>query len=147
PLVVWGPGRIPAATRVDQLVQHMDIGPTILEWAGIEVPAYMEAESLHKYFSGEKADGRPYVFTELGPDNVLEKIKFMTMIRSRAWKLVHFLGSEEGQLFDLRDDPHEERNLWLDPAVASEKQSLQDEIFRWRMESQIRSRDWMADFR
>ena len=147
PLVVWGPGRIPAATRVDQLVQHMDIGPTILEWAGIEVPAYMEAESLHKYFSGEKADGRPYVFTEVGPDNVLEKIKFMTMIRSRAWKLVHFLGSEEGQLFDLRDDPHEERNLWLDPAVASEKQSLQDEIFRWRMESQIRSRDWMADFR
>jgi len=37
------------------------------------------------------------------------------MVRSADWKLVHFLGSDEGQLFDLKNDPDEERNLWNCP--------------------------------
>ena len=147
PLIIWGPGHVPAGKRVDELVQHMDLAPTILEWAGCEVPKYMEAQSMSRLLSGETKQGRSFVFTELGPDNVLEKIQFMTMVRSKDWKLVHFLGSDEGQLFDLRSDPHEEKNLWSDATVASTRRGMLDEILRWRMQSQIRTRDWMASFR
>ncbi|HUG67662.1 MAG TPA: sulfatase-like hydrolase/transferase [Pirellulaceae bacterium] len=44
PLAVWAPGRFPAR-RVDSLCQQMDLGPTILELAGVEVPPTLEAVS------------------------------------------------------------------------------------------------------
>jgi arylsulfatase A-like enzyme len=147
PLVFWGPNRITKAQAVPALVQHMDIGATILDYAGVEIPAFMEAESLRGLLSGNASAGRELVFAELGPDNVLEKIRLMTMVRSKDWKLVHFLGSTEGQLFDLNADPREEHNLWADEACRSQKDSLVEAIFHWRLESQIRTRQWMANYR
>jgi len=43
---------------------------------------------------------RPYVFAEHGRDGVLRETEFMTMVRGREWKLVHFLDEPFGQLFD-----------------------------------------------
>jgi arylsulfatase len=147
PLVVWGPGLVPEGRRVHQLIQHMDLAPTVLEWADVSVPEYMQAQSLRKLIDDELAPGREFVFTELGPDNVIEQIKFMTMVRSKDWKLVHFLGSSDGQLFDLSSDPHEEHNLWHAPAFASEKSRLMDALLSWHIETQVKARGWMADYR
>jgi len=147
PLVVWGPGLVPAGRAVPHLVQHMDIGATVLDFAGIEVPEYMEAQSFRPILQDEAARGRDCVFAELGPDNVIQEIEFMTMIRSLDWKLVHFLGSEEGQLFDLAADPEEETNLWNDPACKDIKQGLINSILDWRMRSGIRARQYMASYR
>jgi arylsulfatase A-like enzyme len=147
PLIFWSPKAIAKGQAVPALVQHMDIGATILDYAGVGIPTFMEAESLRQFLEGKHAPGREFVFAELGPDNVLEKVRFMTMIRSKEWKLVHFLDSSEGQLFDLKSDPQEECNLWDDPLHDSQKALLIDAIFRWRLESQIRTRNWMADYR
>jgi arylsulfatase A-like enzyme len=46
PLIIRMPGRRPEARRVDDLVNSIDIGPTILEMAGIEVPEEMRGRSL-----------------------------------------------------------------------------------------------------
>ena len=79
----------------------MDIGPAILELAGVPVPETMEAESLLPALQGEPWAEREYVFAEHGRDGILQETEFMTMVRSREWKLVHFLGEPFGQLFDL----------------------------------------------
>jgi hypothetical protein len=34
------------------------------------------------------------------------------MVRSKDWKLVHYLGCDCGELYDLKGDPREEKNLW-----------------------------------
>ena len=51
------------------------------------------------------------------------------MVRTRKWKLTHYPG-HGGELYDLENDPHEERNLIEDAAhrttVADLKQSLLD---------------------
>src|SRR5690606_11371266 len=44
PLIVWSPGRFEPARRIEALCQLMDIGPTILELAGITPPADMQAQ-------------------------------------------------------------------------------------------------------
>ena len=147
PLVVWGPGHVTPGRAVGQLVQHMDIGPTILEIAGVPVPSYMEARTLMPLLQGNQVSARDLVFAELGPDNVLEKIRFMTMVRSERWKLVHLLGVPDGQLFDLTEDPHEERNLWYEQSYAAQKRELLDAIFEWRLESQIQTRGWLEGYR
>ena len=66
----------------------------------------------------------------------------VTAVRSRTWKLVHFLGEDEGQLFDLRSDPHEERNLWNDPDAAPVRRELLDVLRDWRLSSGVATADW-----
>jgi arylsulfatase A-like enzyme len=40
------------------------------------------------------------------------------------WKLVTYAGYREGILIDLKNDPHERRNLWNDPASQQRKCEL-----------------------
>ena len=71
----------------------------------------------------------------------------MTMVRTAQWKLVHFLGEEYGQLFDLHNDPTEEHDRWSDPAAAGMKAELLSRLHEWRMRSQLQTSDWMANYR
>jgi arylsulfatase len=147
PLIVWTPGRFPGGRKLDGLCQLMDIGPAILELAGVSVPASMEAESLLPALVGEPWTGRSYVFAEHSRDGILQETDYMTMVRSRAWKLVHFLDEPFGQLFDLVNDPDELHNLWDDPAAADKKRELLDVLREWRIRSQYHTRDWGKDWR
>ena len=53
-------------------------------------------------------------------------------MRDERWKLVHFVDSPEGQLFDLDADPREVSNLWDNPAHAERRREMVEEILRWR---------------
>lgn len=129
------------------LCQWMDLGPTILELAGVDVPDSLEAESLLPILEGKVVDGREYVFAEHGRDGTLQETEFMTMVRNKEWKLVHFLGEDFGQLFNLSDDPDEITNLWDDPKVASKKQDLLDAMQRWLQESNVKTKNWAEAYR
>lgn len=129
------------------LCQWMDLGPTILELAGVDVPETFEAESLIPVLDGENVPGREYVFSEHGRDGILQETEFMTMVRSRDWKLVHFLDEDFGQLFDLNADPGEETNLWDDPAHAERKAKLLEAMRSWLVESHVKARNWAEEYR
>ena len=134
PALVCGPG-IGSGLHIDDLVSLMDLGPTVLELAGVDVPGWMEAKSLRPYLSGETAAIRDRVFSEHANDKILEKTEYMTMIRKGAWKLVHFVDSDEGQLFQLDTDPREVDNRWDDPLCAETKRSLLLDLLNWRIQS------------
>jgi arylsulfatase len=147
PLIVWAPGRFAGGRRLDALCQQMDIGPAILELAGVPLPKTMEAESLLPALRGRTWAGREYVFAEHGRDGILQETEFMSMVRSREWKLVHFLDEPFGQLFDLANDPREIHNLWEDPAYAEKKRDLLDVLREWRIRSQYHTRRWAEEWR
>jgi arylsulfatase len=147
PMVVWSPGRFAPGRKLDALCQQMDIGPAILELAGVEIPEYMEAESLSPSLNGEPWGGRQYVFAEHSRDGILQETEFMTMVRTQDWKLVHFLDEPFGQLFHLENDPEEVRNLWDDPSAAEKKRELLDVLREWRIRSQLQTKDWARDSR
>ena len=136
PMIVWSPGRFPSDLAVDALCQQMDIGPTILELAGLTPPDTLEAISLLPALRGDEWSGREYVYAEQVKDGILPHAEFMTMVRSRTHKLVHFLDEPDGQLFDLISDPDEVSNLWNDEAHSSVKQTLLAELREWRIRSQ-----------
>jgi arylsulfatase A-like enzyme len=147
PLIVWAPGRFSGGRKIDGLCQLMDIGPAILELAGIEVPTEIEAKSLLPALQGNDWTSRDYVYAEHGRDGILQEIDFMSMVRSRDWKLVHFLDSPEGQLFDLKNDPNEVRNLWDDANHIDQRRALLDELREWRIRSGVHAANWAADWR
>jgi len=144
PAIVWAPGRA-RAQRVGALVSLMDLGPTVLELAGCEPPAWMEARTLGPALRGEPFDGREIVFSEHARDAILTETELMTMAFDGRFKLVEFVDRDAGQLFDLRSDPGEERSLWdTDPVNRGR---LHDAIARWRTRSALATRDRLLPLR
>ena len=146
PCMAWSanPELIKGGRTVSEQVQLFDIGATILELAGAEIPDYFEAKSLVPALNGEAFVGRKYVFTEQAGDNTLVGCDLETGVRSKEWKYVHFLGVEgdQGQLFNLADDPKEVNNLWDDPDHQAKKAELHGVLGQFHMESAYRTRNY-----
>lgn len=142
PKLVAGGGR-----NVDGLCQLFDLGPTILEYAGVEIPDTFEAKSLLSAVQDEAWEAREYVFCEQVADTNLTGTLMETMVRSDEWKLVHFLRETAGQLFDLKNDPQERDNLWDSAEHAAIKQQLHDVLREWHIESAYHTRNALAQYR
>ena len=136
PLIVCGPG-IDKNKRISELMQWMDIGPSILDLGKCTKPN-MEAISFLPALSGKQWKGRDFVFCEQVGDMVLTEVDFMSMIRNKEWKLIHLLNSNEGQLYNLQNDPKEANNLWFETEFEKVKNYLLTELLAWRIESQLK---------
>jgi arylsulfatase A-like enzyme len=112
PFVVWGPGV--AAGSDDAPVSLEDVAPTVLAAAGMEVPAQVTGRSLLRGLRGAEPPGRRTLVAQgalHGPDR--------RAILRWPMKLVATAGAPP-QLFDLRGDPGERRDLAAgSPALAA----------------------------
>ena len=147
PTIVWDPRRFPGGRTLTGLVQQMDLGATILDLVGAPTPDAMEARSLMPSLTGGEDQGRAYVFAEHSRDPILQEAEFMTMVRSRTHKLVHFLDQPYGQLFDLENDPEEVDNLWDDARHADMKTQLLGVLREWLVRSNLQTGDWSREWR
>ena len=142
PAIIAGPG-VPEGKAVSDNVALFDLGPTILEWAGVTVPNWMAAQSLAPYFSNAPAPERRQVFAEHSNDALLSGTRLMTMLLDGQMKLVHFVDSDQGQLFDLATDPTEQANLWDDPAHSATRTRMINDILKWRSESPLKTQGFV----
>lgn len=127
PLIVSWPGRLERGLRKEALVELTDIAPTLLDFAGLEVPERMAGHSLRHLLdgSGDEDAHRQFVRCEyyralslLAPGRERWEGSYATMIRTERFKLVAYHGHEVGELFDLETDPGEFDNLWDQPEYA-----------------------------
>ena len=122
PLIIRHPASVGNPSGVDDLVSLMDLGPTVLQAAGVDVPDYVEGRSLLPYLSGNAITPREFVFCE---DN------YQVMMRSATHKLVYYIGQASGELYDLTHDPSELWNLWENPDHAQMKTQLLNQLLSW----------------
>ena len=138
PTVIWSSGQFTGGRVVDDLYQCFDLGPTILELAGLDVPDHFEAISMLPALRDDPAAAsRHCVFCEHARDRIMRTTALEVMIRDHDSKLVYFPDRDEGQLFDLNTDPAEEHDLWDEPPHTTQKQKLLLEMQRWFMASAI----------
>lgn len=147
PLIAWSPQRFGAGRREGGLCQLFDLGPTILELAGVAVPEMFEARSLLPALEGRPWTARTHVYCEQAGDFNLTGAEMTTMVRTERWKLVHYKDKPYGQLFDLDNDPGEVRDLWHDAAHAQTRRQLLDDLREWLIESNYSTREHMAALR
>ncbi|GAB3433866.1 alkaline phosphatase family protein [Flindersiella endophytica] len=120
PLLVRWPGRIPAGQRRPELVQWIDLAPTLLEAAGLPPSPAHQGASLLGLLAGTKAWQRDFALCEYrNSGHPYDQPVHTTMLRHDRWKLVvHHGGAtgreHTGELYDLADDPNELTNLWPD---------------------------------
>ena len=134
PAILWSPGRLGPGQRIDASTQHMDLAPAILELAGVPPPDW-QARPVPGLLGG--AEPRPCVFAEHVRDNILQAVDYVTMVRDREWKLVHYLDQDCGELYHLASDPAEVHNLWSSPAHQAKRQELLHVILNWRVRSAV----------
>lgn len=145
PLIFWSPGRFRKGEICDDLVQLMDIAPTILESAGLTVPGNFEARSLCAPLSGNKGyEPRSAVFAELAKDHIQTGSEFMIMRRDREWKVVYYLDDEHGELYNLLEDPQERNNLWEEEQYREKREELVRAILKWEVRGSLKAHEHIA---
>jgi N-acetylglucosamine-6-sulfatase len=105
PWLVRDPG-----SRRQQMVLTIDIGPTILDIAGVRVPADMDGESFLPMLESMDAPGRKawlLEFWKYYPENTPTYVG----VRTERHKYIEYQKTLRPQLFDLVADPREQKNL------------------------------------
>ncbi len=122
PLIVSWPARLPGGRRCQQLVNLVDLLPTLLELTEVESPGGFDGASFAHGLEG------PEILEEQGKtvsDFYTLDQTFERMLRSPGWKYI-FSDGETGaeQLYHLAEDPHELRNLTEDPGSIGQLKTM-----------------------
>jgi choline-sulfatase len=132
PLIVHAPGRF-AARRVAESASLVDILPTLCELAGGDPESLatpLDGNSLAPQLAG--GAGRDEVIGEYLAEGAIAPL---VMIKRGRYKFVHS-PADPDQLYDLKDDPDERRNLASDLAHAPRVREFLAEVARrWDMPS------------
>lgn len=112
PLLMRWPGHIRPSTINTNMTQTIDYAPTMLNAAGIKVPSFMQGLSLVPTITGKQKQlprhNLYYHFYEYQADHtVLQHLG----VRGERYKLIYFYTVNEWELYDLKTDPQEQRNL------------------------------------
>lgn len=148
PMFFWGPGYVPAGRRIPARVQTLDLMPTVLELAGLEIPAAAQGQSLVPWMREDTAAGdvpagfrRRPAFTEkaqhltgASPQDA-ESMAFSILVDD--WKLVHHVerpdDRPEFELFRPSADPLDQVDLASQhPDVV---QRLAEQLTAWRQQA------------
>jgi arylsulfatase len=127
PLIISWPAQL-KKRRVSSLVSLMDLPQTLLELLGMDAHPGMQGTSLVPLLSGEQEKVRDWVFTEYL--NAMpwhtEPKAFASMVRTEEWKLVAAHGLQDGELYDLANDPQEATNLYHDTKYLTQKSRMME---------------------
>jgi arylsulfatase A-like enzyme len=111
PLLVRYPPLVRPGTSVDRLVLNVDLAPTLLELAGVEVPDAMQGRSLVPLLEGREAEWRTsFVYENFYDPPFITPTLYA--LRTETWKLIEYPGFPSWtEFFQLAEDPHETENL------------------------------------
>lgn len=133
PLHVRYPRAIRSGTVRDEFALNIDLAPTLLELAGMDVPGAMQGRSLVQLLRGKRPAWRDSFLIEYYSDKVFPRILQMgyKAVRNGRWKYIRYPeldGMDE--LYDLRTDPYEMKNLAGEPGAARALAGMKREMER-----------------
>ena len=135
PLIVRDP-RVTARGRGvtrDQLALNIDVAPTIVAAAGMLVPEVMQGQDLARlYLAGKVSAWRDEFFYEHPTITSRDRIPSSQGVIRRDWKYVSFPEFDYEQLFNVKADAEEIRNLAQDPAHAGQRAKMRQKLEDWR---------------
>ena len=127
PFLVRYPGAIKAGQRFDTIIENVDYGPTMLDFAGAEIPESVQGQSFRSLLESgkESSDWKQEAYYRYWMHMAHHDNPGHMGIRTKTHKLIYYYGCNyDGgyqtppgwELYDLVNDPHETRNVYDDEA-------------------------------
>ena len=133
PLLVRYPAAIAAETQIHQLVQNLDLAPTLLEFAGAEIPAAIQGLSFKQLVNGNRQTiWRHALYYHYYQYPGWHLVNPHYGIRTATHKLIHFYTLDHWELYDLGQDPQELYNRYNYPAYAQLRTQLREQLGQLR---------------
>ncbi|MHA1234652.1 MAG: sulfatase/phosphatase domain-containing protein, partial [Promethearchaeota archaeon] len=140
----------------DQMISNIDLMPTLLDFIGAEIPENIEGKSFLPILRDVTIPFRSEIFTEKNYHEIYDPLR---SVRTRDFKYIrNFEPSEylyqipldierglsgqglkdkikmkrtEEELYDLKNDPNENKNLTNDPAYEAVLIELREVLINW----------------
>jgi len=130
PFLVRYPETIAAGSRTDAIVENVDFAPTMLAFAGVKTPDYMQGRSFKEICEGadEPADWKKEAYYRYWMHMAHHDNPGHMGIRTKRYKLIYYYGCNyQGEyrtppgweLYDLKNDPTEVVNQYDNPEFSS----------------------------
>jgi len=133
PLIVKWPNTTKSTSQNENLVQNIDMAPTILAMAGAKIPESMHGKSLVPLLKSEQpADWRDAVYYHYQMDDGSKRASHRVAkhygVRTDQYKLIYFYEYNFWELYDLDKDPDEMKNLADNPEYQTIVKSLKTKL-------------------
>lgn len=138
PMLMRLPGAIKAGRTSKAFAMNIDLAPTILDYAGVEIPSDIQGRSLRPVVEneGKAPEGwRTAVYYHYYEYPSWHSVKRHYGIRTERYKLIHFYNDvDEWELYDLKKDPKEMKSVYDDPEYASVRDSMHKQLEQLQIE-------------
>ena len=112
PLIACWPGHVGENIRdTEHLVSGLDLAPTVCDFAGIPAPPKVRGRSIRPLLAGGNQPWREFVVSSSGITG--------RMVRTADYKYIVYKDDPVDQLFDIKNDPWETKNLADESRFAS----------------------------
>ncbi len=133
PMLARCPEIIQPGTKVSKMVQNIDIGPTVMELAGLQTPNHMHGRSYVPLLRGEEvADWRDKVYYEYYWEYDFPQTPTMHGVRTDRYKYIRYHGLwDVNEFYNLESDPHEMNNLITKNSLQDTIRSMVVDLYDW----------------
>jgi arylsulfatase A-like enzyme len=142
PFIWWEHGLNAPGFATDALHSTLDVGRTVLSRAGVQPFWGMQGHEMNSSLSDPRAPGSDAVLVEEDGHEICagfdRPVRVRTLVTSR-WRLSIYDGQSWGELYDLKDDPHELNNRFDDPTAGPIRAELFERLAYLQMEQADRS--------
>ncbi|TKG93738.1 sulfatase [Puteibacter caeruleilacunae] len=131
PLIFAGPG-IDKGVKNDVLCLLSDVFPTVCDLTDIKIPESIETHSLMKNIQNEKLKSGPYEDLYFAYKNFQRGY-----VNQDGWKMIRYNveGKETIQLFNLKKDPYELKNLSGEKKYENREREMLTAMQKWAIKS------------
>jgi arylsulfatase A-like enzyme len=132
PFLAWCPGTIKSGSVIEELIQNIDIAPTVMDVAGLKTPERMDGRSFLPILQGKKISWRDAAFYEYYWERNFPHTPTTHGVRTNRYKYIHYHGIWDiDELYDLKNDPEEMTNLIDSPKHQDLIKDLNNRMFEW----------------
>ena len=132
PMLVRCPGLFEGGKVIENMVQNVDVAPTIMACAGLDKAKQMVGYSFLPLLRGELVDWRDHIFYEYYWEYEFPQTPTMHGIRTDRYKYIRYHGVwDTNEFYDLQNDPYETTNLIAEPKYKEVIQQLNGRIYDW----------------
>ncbi|MHC4637712.1 MAG: sulfatase family protein [Planctomycetota bacterium] len=134
PFLVRYPKEIKAGSVNEDIALNLDFAPTFLDFAGAAAALEMQGRSLRPLMkSRPPSDWRTSMYYHYYEYPGAHQVKRHYGVRTREYKLIHFYYDIDAwELYDLKKDPDELKNVYEDPRYSKVVRELKAELARLR---------------